>query len=236
MYRLDSLNSSVRNALHIGAVLGTTFELVDAALVFDEMYDVMDREKSKAAHGLQEAFHVAVEEGILEESFSPSGNEDEEEIEDPIEAQTSLCASLGNITFSLRGYRKTHPAYSENRVYRFTHDSWKTSVINVMLNERVQEIHEHAAIVLEREIRLEAQREIDFEKEIRVFHHWNSSGHFANASELALKIGGQLMMLGLNSQSILLFDDAMGSLKHMSMEPSGESHGGKIQRIFGFLS
>lgn len=213
-------------------MLGTTFELVDAALVFDEMYNVMDREKSTAAHGLQEAFHIAVEEGILEEAFASSGNEDEEEIEDPVEVQTSLCASLGNIALSLRGYRKTHPAYSENRLYRFTHDSWKTSVINVMLDERVQEIHEHAAIVLEREISLEDQRGSDFEKEIKVFHHWNRCGHFANASELALKIGGQLMMLGLNSQSLLLFDDVVDSLKCLSMDQSEELHGGKVLKEF----
>lgn len=131
LYRLDSLDSSVRNALHFAAVLGTEFELVDAALAYDEMYNIMDGERSKAALALQEALHVAVEEGIIEESFAASGNNDEEEFDDTInEAQASLCASLGNITFSLKGYRRSHPAYSENRRYRFTHDSWKTSILD----------------------------------------------------------------------------------------------------------
>lgn len=94
------------------------------------MHNVMDSDRSKTALALQEAFRVAVEEGIIEESFASSGNDDEEEVEDPVEAMTSLCASLGNINFSLKGYRKTHPAYSENRRYRFTHDSWKSSIIN----------------------------------------------------------------------------------------------------------
>lgn len=121
----------MRNALHFAAVLGTEFELVDAALAYDEMYNIMDGERSKAALALQEALHVAVEEGIIEESFAASGNNDEEEFDDTInEAQASLCASLGNITFSLKGYRRSHPAYSENRRYRFTHDSWKTSILD----------------------------------------------------------------------------------------------------------
>jgi predicted ATPase len=131
LYRLDSLDLSVRNALHLAAVLGTEFELVDAALAYDEMYNVMDGERSRAALALQEALHVAVEEGIIEESFTSSGYDDEEEFDDTInEAQASLCASLGNITLSLKGYRRSHPAYSENRRYRFTHDSWKTSILD----------------------------------------------------------------------------------------------------------
>lgn len=130
LYRLDALDSSVRNALHIAAVLGSEFELVDASLAYDEMYSISDYDRMRAALALQEAFHVAVKEGILEESFASSGNDHEEVVDDPLDARTSLCASLGNITLSLKGYRKTHPAYSENRRYRFTHSSWKSSIID----------------------------------------------------------------------------------------------------------
>lgn len=97
-----------------------------------------------------------------------------------------------------------------------------------MLDERIQEIHEHVAIILEREIDTEDQEKDDFEKQVRVFHHWNASGHFINAAELALKIGGQLMLLGLNSQSILLFDDVLNTLKDSSADQFEEMHGGKI--------
>jgi hypothetical protein len=96
----------------------------------------------------------------------------------------------------------------------------------VMLDERVQEIHEHVAIILEREIDLEDQTGNDFDKQIRVFYHWNKSGHFMNASQLALKIGEQLMVLGLNSQAILLFDDVLNTLKDSS-DNEEEMHGGK---------
>lgn len=129
LYRIDSLDSSIRNALHLAAVLGTEFDLVDACLANDEMYSVLDSERSKAAFALQEALHVAVQEGIIEESYASCDGGEEEDVEDPIEAQTSLCASLGNITLKL-SYRKSHPIYSENRKYRFTHDSWKTNILN----------------------------------------------------------------------------------------------------------
>lgn len=130
LYRIDSLDSPVRNVLHLAACLGTEFELVDACMVYDEMYNVMDSERAKAAFALQDSFLIAVDEGIIEESFALSSNDDEEEIEEPEIAQTSLCASLGNISLSLKGYRKSHPAYQQNRRYRFTHDSWKTSILN----------------------------------------------------------------------------------------------------------
>lgn len=97
-----------------------------------------------------------------------------------------------------------------------------------MLDERIQEIHEHVAIILEREIDTEDQDKDDFEKQVRVFHHWNASGHFINAAELALKIGGELMLLGLNSQSILLFDDVLNTLKDSSADQFEEMHGGKM--------
>ncbi|KAL3780068.1 hypothetical protein HJC23_007317 [Cyclotella cryptica] len=193
LYRLDALDSSVRNVLHLAAVLGTEFELVDAALAYDEMHGVRDFERSKTALALREAFDLAVEEGIIEESYASSGN-DEEDVDDPIEAQTSLCASLGNIKLHFKGYRKTHPAYSENQRYRFTHDSWKI----IMLEERIQEC----------------------------CNSFRKRNRRRGAAELALKIGGQLMLLGLNAQSILLFDNVLNTLKDLSAKDFDEMHGG----------
>jgi predicted ATPase len=130
LYRLDALDSSVRNALHLAAVLGTEFELVEAALAYDEMYQVRDSERAQAALALRESFDIAVEEGIIEESFVSSNEEEDFDEPSSGDAQASLCASLGNIMISFKGFKKSHPAYSENRRYRFTHDSWKTSILN----------------------------------------------------------------------------------------------------------
>ena len=97
-----------------------------------------------------------------------------------------------------------------------------------MLDERKQEIHEHVAIVLEREIDKADQEGDDFESQVRVFRHWAASGHFINASEYALEIGSHLMLLGLNSQSILLFDDVLDILRDSSADPNEKMFGGEM--------
>eukprot|EP00970_Alexandrium_tamarense_P000097 scaffold16_cov190-Alexandrium_tamarense.AAC.5 len=235
LYRLDTLDASVRNALHLAAVLGTEFEFIDAALVYEEMFSVQESGRVMATMALRDSFDIAVEEGIIEESLT-LGDDDEvdEDVEEALESKDALCASLGNVMISLTG-RKAHPSYAENRRYRFTHDSWKTSILNVMLDERIQEIHEQVAITLERELGAEARNQDDFEKQIRIFKHWNSSGHFTNASELALKIGGQLMLLGLNTQSILLFDDVLNTLKDEDVDQHVETYGGISAQVLNAI-
>jgi len=187
------------------------------------MFGVEDSERLETAMALRESFDVAVEEGVIEQSFV-SGEEDG--CEEIIDEEDNLCHSLGNIMISLKG-RKAHPFYGENRRLRFTHDSWKASILNVMLDERKQEIHEHVAMSLERALDDEAHNQDDFEKQIRVFKHWKSSGNFAKAALLALNIGSQLMLLGLNSQAILLFDDVLDILKEMTDDGELDAeHGG----------
>ena len=223
LYRLDALDSSVRTVLHLSAVLGTEFDLLDATLAYEEMFGVEDSERLETAMALRESFDVAVEEGVIEQSFVFGEEDGCEEI---IDEEDNLCHSLGNIMISLK-WRKANPFYAENRRLRFTHDSWKASILNVMLDERKQEIHEHVAMSLERALDDEAHNQDDFEKQIRVFKHWKSSGNFAKAALLALNIGSQLMLLGLNSQAILLFDDVLDILKEMTDDGELDAeHGG----------
>ncbi|KAK1736675.1 hypothetical protein QTG54_012697 [Skeletonema marinoi] len=40
LYRLDALDATVRNALHLAAVLGNDFDLLDAALTYEQMFRV----------------------------------------------------------------------------------------------------------------------------------------------------------------------------------------------------
>ncbi|KAL7537358.1 hypothetical protein ACHAXR_007762, partial [Thalassiosira sp. AJA248-18] len=210
LFRLDALDSSVRTVLHLSAVLGMEFDLLDAALIYEDIFDVKDSEQSKAAMDLRASFDVAVEEGILEEAFTCVEEDDYEEMVE--ENEDDLCRSLGNITISLKG-RKAHPFYSENRRIRFTHDSWRLSILSLMLHERILELHESVATFLERELDNETE---DIEKQIRVFKHWKSCSNFVKAASLALDIGRQLMLLGLNSQAILLFDEVLDILKEMT--------------------
>jgi hypothetical protein len=97
-----------------------------------------------------------------------------------------------------------------------------------MLDERKRELHKHVAISLERELGDEAHNQDDFEKQITVLKHWKSSGSFTKASASALHIGGQLMLLGLNAQAILLFDDVLDTLRGISYDEVGRSQYGGV--------
>ncbi|KAL3763332.1 hypothetical protein ACHAW5_010999 [Stephanodiscus triporus] len=221
LYRIDALDSSVRTVLHLSAVLGTEFDLLDAALAYEELFGVNESTQVASAIALRESFDVAIKEGIIEkyDIFSAENRDDEDE---------NSCSSMINVMISLKGRRQAHPLYSENCRLRFTHDSWKTSMLNVMLDERKREMHEHVAISLERELDDENQNQDDFEKQITVFKHWKACGSFPKASASALNIGGQLMLLGLNPQAILLFDDVLDILEKISDDEIGRTQYGGI--------
>ena len=214
LHRIDALGSSLRTVLYLSAVLGTEFNLLDAALVYEELFGVDESTQLEAAISLRESFDVAIKEGIIEKSVIVSA----EDGDDEMMHEEDL----------LKGRRQTHPFYSDNCRLRFTHDSWKTSILNVMLVERKRELHKHVAISLERELDDEAHNQYDFEKQITVFKHWKSSGSFTKASASALNIGGQLMLLGLNSQAILLFDDVLDTLKGISHDEVGRTQFGGV--------
>lgn len=204
LYRLDALDSSVRVVLHLSAILGTEFDLLDAAFAYEEMLGIDMSHQYEAAANFRHSLDVAVREGILE---SISVAEDRgEEFDSPIR----------------------HPLFSESCRLRFTHDSWKKSILNVMLDEKKREIHEHVAISMMRELDDESDVHEDFEKQITVFNHWKSSGSFIKAAGMSLSIGGQLMILGLNSQAVLLFDEVLDILTRVSDDESNMPTYGEI--------
>ncbi|KAL9178556.1 hypothetical protein ACHAXT_001894 [Thalassiosira profunda] len=232
VYRLDALDATVRTVLHLSAVLGTEFDLLDAALAYEQMFGVEGSRRLETAESLRSSFDVAAEEGIIEQSFV-FGEEDDGD--DLMDEEENLCHTLGNVNISLKG-RKAHPFYSENRRLRFTHDSWKSSILNLMLDERKREMHEHVAVSLEKELGDEASAHDDFEKQSRVLKHWKSCGNFVKAATIALNAGGQLMLIGLNSQAILYFDDALDILKEMTGELDVSCHGGISAEVLDAIS
>lgn len=218
LYRLDALDSSVRTVLLLSAVLGTEFELLDIVLAYEEMYGVVKSKQLETAMQIREAFDVAVGEGIIEKSSIIGDDDDDDYEEMENDEEDNPCQSLGSIVITVLDRKKAHPFYAKNRRLRFTHDSWTASILNVMLDERKREIHKHVAASLEKDLADEAHNQEDFEKQIRAFKHWKLGGNFSKAALLALNIGGQLMMLGLNSQAVLLFDDALDTLKEMASD------------------
>ena len=236
LYRLDALDAAVRNALHLAAVMGNDFDLLDAALTYEQMFRVRSSDRLESAMGLCSLFSIAIDEGILEQSFAVgiAAGDDEyghTDVADPTNAEGTICNLLGNVAVSLKG-RKSHPLYAENRRYRFTHDSWKTSILNIMLDGRKAELHEYVAIMLEQELSEEHHNQDDLKQQLRILTHWKSSGNFAKASELGLEIGSQMMILGLNPQAIMIFNDVLDIWTSIGVEEEdGERFGGKLSRV-----
>ena len=229
----------MRNALHLAALLGNDFDLLDAALTYEQMFRVRNSDRLESAMGLCSLFDIAIEEGILEQSFSVevvAGDytDDNAAVADLINDEATIDTLLDNVAISLRR-RKSHPLYAENRRYRFTHDSWKTSILNIMLDGRKAELHEYVAITLEQELSEENHNQDDLKRQLRVLSHWNSSGNFAKASELGLEIGSQMMILGLNPQAIMIFNDVLDIWTSIGVEEDEERYGGKLSRVFAPL-
>ena len=112
LYRLDALDSSVRIVLHLAAVLGMEFDLLDAALAYEESLGVDDSQRLDVATVLRAAFDVAIEEGIIDQSFAFTEVDDGgEEILEEDEEEDHLIHSMGNVMISLTG-RKAHPFYT----------------------------------------------------------------------------------------------------------------------------
>ena len=226
----------MRNALHLAAVLGNDFDLLDAALTYEHMFRVRNSERWESAMGLCSLLDIAIDEGILEQSFVVGDVTGDDADGDAVVAGSSneeekIAASLDKVTISQKG-RRSHPLYAENRRYRFTHDSWKTSILGIMLDGRKAELHEYVAISLEQEMSEENHNQDDLKGQLRVFTHWNSSGNFVKASELGLKIGSQMMILGLNPQAIMIFNDVLDKWTSIGTEDDDEErYGGKLSRV-----
>lgn len=230
--RIDALDFNVRNVLQLCAVIGIEFELVDAALAYQEMFvNVKDQARQEeAASTLRLALDAAIEEGILEQShIITEGLPQQSEEEDDIHGR-----SMGDVSISLKG-RHAHPFYLENRRIRFTHDSWRQTVLNVLLDERKQEMHHHVAASLERDLENDVALNEDdtFDRRMIVFRQWKLSGNFDKASSIALSMGNQMMRFGFNSQAILLFDDVLSTLTNAKVaDEDAELHFGKHTLIF----
>lgn len=231
--RIDALDFNVRNVLQLCAVMGMEFELIDAALAYSEMFaNVKDQiRQNEASASLRLALDAAIEEGILEQSYIMTEERNAEEGD-------IGGRSMGDVSISLKR-RQAHPFYLNNRRIRFTHDSWRQTVLNVLLDERKQEIHHHVAASLERDLENDVALNEDdtFDRRMIVFRHWKLSGNFDKASLMALSMGSQMMWFGFNSQAILLFEDVLSTLTNAKIaDEDAEQHFGISQPVLDSLT
>lgn len=200
LHRIDSFDAPIRDVLNLGAVLGSSFEMKVLVAVLRQMNKeqadfktVLDKAKS--------SLDVAVSEGILY-VIQEGGDFSDEGIDDITGESTGLhesSCSFDNPSPSLE-------SLSSNLVYTFCHDIWRTTILNLMLDSRKRDMHLIIAITLEKQ---EGQNADDYLSRMKLFSHWKASGESKKATSLALSIGKSFEELGLQDQSIKVFEDAL---------------------------
>jgi len=195
IHRIDGLNSNVQTALRLGAVLGSAFDLLEVVSVDELLAEVKFEDRYQHAEKIHKALDLAIEEGILEEVVD--GGEEEEAQES--ENEESLRESSS-------GKSSKHPYHKQNRTYNFTNDTWRSIILKLMLDARKKDMHRNIAQALERQ-GIEGSH--DFRHMFKLFSHWKASEEYVKAASTSLKIGENFKSLGLQSQRIRVYLDAL---------------------------
>ena len=107
---MDALSSSVRTHLNLGAILGSSFDLMDVVTVMERYRGVTDEERLGHAESVHESLEEAVWHRILEEDRDEHGDWDR------------------------TGGWSDHPYAEFNTRYKFTHDIWRTNILRLSLD------------------------------------------------------------------------------------------------------
>jgi tetratricopeptide (TPR) repeat protein len=185
---LDSLQPTLRQYLNLGAILGTSFELMDIVSVF-EQHDQVPKEKLRSyASSVHESLEEAVEKGIL--AFTER-------------------ESASHVRYNM----SDHPYFEKNKIYKFTHDVWRSTILKLTLDEWKKDMHILIAKSMEAFIDLKLGN--DLRPLTLLFSHWKESGSAREAANLALKIGRQLENRGLNHESLMVYRQSLDMWKVM---------------------
>ena len=204
---LDALKPLVRTHLNLGAILGSTFELMDVVTVFEHSRGVTPDEREAHAQSVQESLEEAASVNIL-----------------VVENQ-----SMQSIRFS----SSDHPFAAQNVTYKFAHDVWRSNILRLTLNEWKKDMH--SLIAQSMETAMDSQLSNDYRLLTKLFCHWKESGSAKKAASLALKMGRSLEDIGLTHQSLIVYRESLDMWKAMdSNGVADESIGGRLlQRLSG---
>jgi hypothetical protein len=199
LHRMDSLPASVRTHLNLGAILGSSFELMDVVTVFEQYRGVKKEERLAHAKSVHESLDEAVRKGILEVVDSDS---------DP------------------RYGSSDHPYTNHNVAYKFTHDVWRSNILRLTLDEWKRDMH--SLIAQSMETAMNSEFADDYRLLNKLFCHWKESGSAEKAATLALKIGRSLESIGLTRQGLVVYHESLDMWKAMdNNDEPDESIGGK---------
>lgn len=209
LHRIDHLSDFARKVLQFASAFGLSFdykELVDLSI---HVLNISDEDKCDHLNDLKEALLMAVEGGILDEFVKDDDSDDDA----PLELSTVMVqvatkdhfeenskSGITNATF--------HGAETDRdaRRYCFRHDKWRRLVNSLMLDSWKRDIHKHAALSIVENI--QDPEDLDYPTKIKLFRHWKKAQNPTKVAELALDIGQSLKHLGLNPQSVKVYQQA----------------------------
>ena len=208
LHQIDSLDVSIRSILQVAAILGIEFCLSEVTEVAARMNAVPEETMSQLRSDLLSAFAVAVEEGILGQTFEGQTSNVEEE-----QKSGDVDDNVGQTVSELSAQ------IQEDRTYSFAHAVWRDNVLGVLLESRKKEIHLNVALVLESK----DDAECDLQSNLRLFRHRKESGDSSKASNSALAIGKTLENIGFHEQAIDVLEDALSIWRIDSKAPTTEN-------------
>ena len=221
LHRIDSLDAGVRNILNLGAVLGSTFELIEVVEVFRQLH--VESSATAQVKQTKEALRVAVKEGILDIFYFAGENRQSRLPRTPSQsAFDSGCNELPS--------RDLDPV--ECITYSFCHDIWRSTILKLMLSSRRRDVHRIIAETLEYR---QHENTKNYFSKMKLFRHWRDSGVFEKTAELALSIGTRFEDLGLNTHRIRLAEEAMAMLG-ASDNPKKEANRGESNTCHNFCN
>lgn len=200
LQRIDDLDDFTRKILHLASVLGQSFSLMEMIGISENVFLIKEEEKTDHIKRILSSLHMAVEEGILDQSL-PFGVDDNIFHIDHLytSAFSGLSESAENET--------PVTSHKEDYCYAFCHDTWRDKILSLLLDSYKRDIHKHISIAIESSI--SDIEESDYRTKLRLFNHIKESGNTSKAADLAVNLGKNFMHLGLNQHSIHVYNDAL---------------------------
>mmetsp|Transcript_39310 Transcript_39310/g.45880 ORF Transcript_39310/g.45880 Transcript_39310/m.45880 type:complete len:1642 (-) Transcript_39310:798-5723(-) len=230
--RVDAMGPDARTVLQLCAVLGLEFYLWDLLILYEGMLDGMEDQHRDNLGG-----HGSTDNGcecVFAEEFQRSilrTLEDAVNEKILVEVCTGTLGGEGQNNASNGdsddgdGDRSeavtTLSELDSERSYRFTHSTWRASILDALLDERKRDIHKTIAEAVEKD---NDWREWDDPASLlNLLDHWKACNETERAGEVALVLIRCFDDLGLLQESLGLMEDMLNSTW---ASPSSHNDGG----------
>ncbi len=222
MQRIDHLDDFTRKVLHFASVLGASFEFRDIVEIAGNILCNPPQEMDRLSNDINVALKVAVDEGILEVMLYEGDTSDGEE--------GKIEAMIIKVDDSEIDHDTT---VTKRGVYLFSHVTWRRLILSLLLDSWKRDIHKYAAVAIEAQSSGNELR--DYRTDMKLFHHLKESENTTKAAQIALNIGQNFKMLGLNKESIQIYDDALDMWKKQKYKHTESLVGGKSINAYLYI-